>query len=222
MECGIVVEFRIVVLISGRGSNLESLIKSSQRDSGFRISRVLSDNPEAKGLVYAENASIPTTILRSEEYNTKKAYFDKLREQINGESPQLVVLAGFMRILPSSFIHAFPNRIINIHPSLLPKFPGLNTHQRALEAGESLHGATVHVVDAGVDTGPIIAQVSCPIEPEDSAQTLANRLLPHEHRLLGWVVTMLANRNISLSPTVWFSETARRDANKQGFTVEID
>jgi phosphoribosylglycinamide formyltransferase-1 len=212
-------KFRIVVLISGRGSNLESLIKTSQRESCFHISRVFSDKPEAKGLLHAHNASIPTTSLRPKEFSSKKDFFEELTTQINAESPNLVVLAGFMRILPISFIRAFSNRIINIHPSLLPKFPGLNTHQRALEAGESRHGATVHIVDSGVDTGPVIAQVSCHIEPQDTAQTLAERLLSHEHRLLSWVVTKLADGDACLEPSIWFSETALEQARNQGFVV---
>ena len=181
----------IVVLISGRGSNLQAIlqaIESGQLDA--RVACVISNNPDAPGLDHARRAAVHTHVFDHRQYKTRDDFDRALMQAIDACAPRLVVLAGFMRILGREFIDHYAGRLINIHPSLLPKYPGLNTHSRALADGETTHGATVHFVTNAVDSGPIIAQAEVPVEPADTPERLAARVLAQEHRLyplaIGW------------------------------------
>jgi phosphoribosylglycinamide formyltransferase-1 len=166
----------IIVLLSGSGSNLQAIIDSKVAN----IQAVISNKANAYGLERAKKADIKTHIV--EHQNISREEFDeKLKTTIELYQPDLIVLAGFMRILSAEFINAFKNKIINIHPSLLPKFKGLNTHQRAIDAGEKEHGATVHLVSSKLDSGKILAQAKVTIAPNDTAETLAKKVLQQEH-----------------------------------------
>lgn len=208
-------DFKIIVLISGRGSNLKSLIQ--QRES-FNIAGVLSNKPEAPGLAFAREAGIPTYCFDRKNFASMPELKTELLKQAQALQPDLVVLAGFMLILEPDFIAAFPNKIINIHPSLLPDYPGVDTHARALAAGETTHGCSVHVVDEGVDTGPLIAQASCACGLGDSEQSLGERVLKLEHQLFPWVINSLARGDINLAPTR-YSERAQAEARARNFTI---
>ena len=174
----------IVSLISGRGSNFEAIYKAAQAKSwDVRFTGLIANQPEAKGLVFAKSVGIPTAVIDHRAYPSREAFDRALMQQIDAFSADLVVLAGFMRILTPGFIKHYEGRMINIHPSLLPRFPGLHTHERALEAGDRVHGATVHFVSAGVDEGPIICQSEVPVLPTDTPSELAARVLKTEHQI---------------------------------------
>jgi phosphoribosylglycinamide formyltransferase-1 len=174
----------IVTLISGRGSNFEAIVKTAQKEQWpVKFAGVIANHSGAKGLDFARSQGIPTEVIEHQEYATRESFDAALIEQIDAFGADLVVLAGFMRILTSGFIRHFEGRLINIHPALLPAFPGLHTHERALEAGVSEHGATVHFVTEGVDEGPIICQASIPVLAGDNADTLAARVLAAEHQI---------------------------------------
>lgn len=175
----------VVVLISGRGSNLQAIL-----DAGIPVSAVISNRPGAGGLAIAERRGVATTVVEHRRFATREAFDAALAEQIDRHAPRLVALAGFMRVLTPGFVARYAGRLVNIHPSLLPAFPGLDTHARALAAGAKRHGCTVHFVTAELDHGPIIARASVPVLPDDTAQTLAGRVLAQEHliypRALRW------------------------------------
>ncbi len=210
-------DFRIVVLISGRGTNLKSLIDGAQH---YGIVRVISNKEDAPGLAVATQAGIPNTAYPRSRFSSLDAQKEAILDGTVHESPDLVVLAGFMQIIPPEFITAFPRRIINIHPALLPKFVGLDTHARALAAKETEHGCTVHLVDIGVDTGEILAQARLPIVPGDDAASLGARVLEHEHALYPWVVNTIARGDINLNPTpAIFSSAAEQQGRARGFTL---
>ena len=174
----------IVSLISGRGSNFEAIYKAAQAKSwDVRFTGLIANQPEAKGLALAKSVGIPTAVIDHRAYPSREAFDRALMQQIDAFSADLVVLAGFMRILTPEFIKHYEGRMINIHPSLLPRFPGLHTHERALEAGDRVHGATVHFVSAGVDEGPIICQSEVPVLPTDTPSELAARVLKTEHQI---------------------------------------
>ena len=192
--------FKIAVLVSGRGSNLEAVIRSIEggKLKGVKICLVLSDNPGAKALEVAAKHGIKTRYINPGPFKTKlegDAENDYI-QAIQDSGADLVVLAGFMRVLKPRFIRAFANRIINIHPSLLPKYPGLHTHQRALEAGEKETGCTVHYVSEVVDGGKRIMQAKIPVEPGDTEENLAKRVLEKEHIMLSWVIGLIASGKI--------------------------
>ena len=183
----------IVVLISGRGSNLEAIVQTCARERwDARIAAVLSNRPDAKGLAFADRHGIATAAVDHRAHATRESFDAALAEQIDRHAPDAVVLAGFMRILTAGFVRRYERRLINIHPSLLPAFTGLHTHQRAIEAGCKLAGATVHFVTPELDHGPIIAQAVVPVLPGDSEDTLADRVLAREHviypRAVRWLV----------------------------------
>ncbi|NLC24367.1 phosphoribosylglycinamide formyltransferase [Oxalobacter vibrioformis] len=180
---------KIVILISGRGSNMEAIIRSLKaEDWPAEIAAVISNTEKAAGLATAENAGIATEVVSRGEFSSRQSYDTMLSEAIDRYAPDLVVLAGFMRILTAEFVRHYEGRIINIHPSLLPAFTGLHTHERAIEAGVRLHGATVHFVTPELDAGPIIAQAVVPVLPDDTEASLAARVLEQEHRLYPRVV----------------------------------
>ncbi|HYN77379.1 MAG TPA: phosphoribosylglycinamide formyltransferase [Lamprocystis sp. (in: g-proteobacteria)] len=189
----------VVVLISGGGSNLQALIEA-QSHWPYRIVAVVSNEAAAGGLALARRADIPTEILSHRGFADRSAYDQALAAIIDRHAPGLVVLAGFMRILTPALVARYAGRMLNIHPSLLPKFRGLNTHRQALEAGAADHGASVHFVTAELDGGPVIAQTRVPILPGDDPPTLAARVLVQEHRLLPRVVGWFAQGRLQLTP----------------------
>ncbi|WP_041366751.1 phosphoribosylglycinamide formyltransferase [Methylophaga frappieri] len=175
---------RLVVLISGRGSNMQSLISAIENDElEAEIVAVISNRPDAAGLQSASDAGINTEAIDHKDFASRDAFDKKLAEVVDHFQPDFVILAGFMRILTADFVNHFAGRLINIHPSLLPKFKGLHTHQRAIEAGEKEHGASVHFVTETLDDGPVILQASVPVLPADTPDTLAARVLVEEHKL---------------------------------------
>ena len=175
---------QIAVLLSGRGSNFESLLRSSRTGSlGGDIGLVISNRPAAGGLRIAQDAGIETALIDHQQYPSREAFDRDLAGAIDSISPDLVVLAGFMRILTPEFVARFTGRLMNIHPSLLPLYPGLHTHQRALDNGDSHAGATVHYVTGELDGGPPVLQARVPVNSGDDADTLAGRVLEIEHRI---------------------------------------
>ncbi|MEQ8955945.1 MAG: phosphoribosylglycinamide formyltransferase [Gammaproteobacteria bacterium] len=189
----------IVVLISGSGSNLQALIDdSAAADAGYEISAVIANNPDAYGLQRAASANIPTGVVNHRDFDSREAFDQALAAAVESYHPKLVVLAGFMRILTREFVSRFSGRMVNIHPSLLPKFPGINTHQRALDAGETEHGVSVHFVTEDLDGGPIIDQESVPILPGDDAAALQQRVLAIEHIIYPRVVRWFAAKRLRM------------------------
>jgi len=175
---------KIVILISGRGSNMMSIVNAMQHDDlAIKISAIISNRPNAAGLKFAQQAGLDTAVIDHKHFQTRELFDQALAQKIDDYSPDLVVLAGFMRILTSEFVEHFAGQLINIHPSLLPKYKGLNTHQRAIDAGDKQHGASVHFVTPELDDGPVILQKSVPIFEHDTADTLAARVLTTEHLL---------------------------------------
>ena len=175
---------RIVILISGRGSNMEAILRVSAAEQWpAQIVAVISNKPGAAGLEVARAAGIPAVVVNHREFAGREEFDQALAASIDQYAPDLIVLAGFMRILTPGFVAHYVGRLINIHPSLLPSFPGLHTHQQALDAGVKFHGATVHFVTAELDHGPIIAQAVVPVLPTDDEDTLASRVLEQEHKM---------------------------------------
>ncbi|AWL06277.1 phosphoribosylglycinamide formyltransferase [Massilia oculi] len=174
----------IVILISGRGSNMEAVVRAAQAEGWpARIAAVISNKPDAGGLAFAQSRGIPTAVVSNKEFATRAEFDARLQEVIDTFQPDLVVLAGFMRILTAPFVEHYAGRMLNIHPSLLPLFPGLHTHQQALDAGMLEHGATVHFVTAELDHGPSVLQARIPVLPGDTPDLLAARLLAEEHKI---------------------------------------
>lgn len=179
----------VVVLISGRGSNLEAIVRAGLP---ARIAGVISNRADAAGLGLAARSGLPTAVVDDRFFHSREAFDDALAKAINLHAPDLVALAGFMRILSDGFVRSYEGRLVNIHPSLLPAFPGLHTHRHALEEGVKVHGCTAHFVTARLDRGPIIVQAAVPVRPRDTEETLAARVLRQEHRIyplaLRWFV----------------------------------
>ena len=169
-----------IVLISGRGSNMRSIVEAR---TGLDIRAVISNRPDAKGLEWARSQSLPTQVVDHKAFPTREAFDGALAQAIEPLRPDVILLAGFMRIFTPEFIARFPRRILNIHPSLLPSFPGLHTHRQALEAGVKLHGCTVHFVTPSLDSGPIVIQAAVPVLAGDTEDALAARVLEAEHRI---------------------------------------
>jgi len=176
---------RITVLVSGRGSNLASLADASLRPGfGGAVTHVVSNRPQAGGIAIARECGIDTAIVDHTQFASREAFDAELARVVDRGLPDLVVLAGFMRVLTDAFVARYSGRLLNIHPSLLPAYPGLHTHRRALADGVKLHGCTVHFVTPAVDVGPIVAQAAVPVRADDDEATLAARVLEQEHRLL--------------------------------------
>jgi phosphoribosylglycinamide formyltransferase-1 len=176
---------RLGVLVSGRGSNLQALIDASKKDDyPAKVVVVVSNNPEAYAIERAKKENIPVYIVKREDYKSKKEYEEKIREILIEYKVDLVVLAGYMKIIGKTLLDAFPWKIINIHPSLLPSFPGLEAQKKAWEYGVKISGCTVHFVDEGIDSGPIIGQRAVPVYDDDTPETLADRILQEEHKLI--------------------------------------
>lgn len=174
----------IVILISGRGSNMEAVVRAAQAEGWpARIAAVISNKLDAGGLAFAQARGIPTAVVSNKDFATRAEFDARLQQVIDTFQPDLVVLAGFMRILTAPFVEHYAGRMLNIHPSLLPLFPGLHTHQQALDAGMTEHGATVHFVTAELDHGPSVLQATIPVLPGDTPDLLAARLLAEEHKI---------------------------------------
>jgi len=212
--------FQIAVLISGRGSNFKTIRDSAK---SYKIAKVFSNKAKAPGLQFAFEANIAAESFPRKEYSCLLDQKNAIYDAIYNLTPDLVVMAGFMQILEADFVKRFHGKIINIHPSLLPAYRGLDTHRRVLEAKEDIHGCTVHFVDTNVDTGPIIAQASCPCFSKDTEDTLATRVLKEEHKLYPWVVNSIAKGWISLQhDRIQYSEDAVNDARQLGFLLNLE
>jgi phosphoribosylglycinamide formyltransferase-1 len=189
----------VVVLLSGSGSNLQALIDSTRHgDNPARIVAVISNRADAYGLLRALQAGIATATLDHRQFDGREAFDAALIQAIDAHQPDLVVLAGFMRILTPGFVQHYSGRLLNIHPSLLPRYKGLHTHQRALEAGDSEHGCSVHFVTEELDGGPLVVQAALPILEGDSAESLALRVHQQEHRIYPLAVRWFAEGRLRL------------------------
>lgn len=207
---------KIVVLISGRGSNFVAIEETALREAwsrtiGAQIVAVISNRPEAKGLLLAKEYGIDAVAVDHKAFDSREAFEEKLAQVIESYEPDLIVLAGFMRILTEAFVSRFTGKILNIHPAILPSFKGLDTHQRAIDAGVRVHGTTVHYVTADLDGGPIIAQAVVPVLPSDDAHTLADRVLGYEHQIYARAVKACVTGAVSYENgrAVMDNETAR-------------
>jgi len=188
---------RVVILISGRGSNLQAIVNDSRnKNCPYKVVAVISNNPLAEGLEFAANNDITTATLNHKEFSNREAFDQQLAKLIDSFQPDIIALAGFMRILTNDFVEYFKGRLINIHPSLLPNFAGLHTHQRAIEAGVSEHGATVHFVITEVDAGQIILQAKVPVLKTDTPEILGARVLEEEHRIYPQALCLLTENKI--------------------------
>ncbi|ENO8811474.1 TPA: phosphoribosylglycinamide formyltransferase [Photobacterium damselae] len=188
----------IVVLISGNGSNLQAIMDSCANGTikNARVAAVIANKADAYGLTRAQQANIDAVTLLASDFADRQAYEQALAKTIDGYHPDVVVLAGFMRILDSAFVHHYQGRIFNIHPSLLPKYPGLNTHQRALEAGDSEHGTTVHFVTPELDGGPVVLQAKVPIFPQDSIAEIEQRVQQQEYAIYPLVINWFLSQRL--------------------------
>ncbi|QSX35796.1 phosphoribosylglycinamide formyltransferase [Shewanella sedimentimangrovi] len=189
---------RVVVLISGNGSNLQAIIDACQDKQHAEVVAVISNKPEAYGLIRAHHAQIDTSCVIAQKGEKRADYDERLAAIIDSYQPDLIVLAGFMRILSDGFVQRYLGRMLNIHPSLLPKFTGLDTHQRAIEAGETEHGASVHFVIPELDAGPVILQAKVPVYEDDTPELLAERVHEQEHAIYPLVVKWFANGRLAM------------------------
>jgi phosphoribosylglycinamide formyltransferase-1 len=187
---------RVVVLLSGRGSNFKALLEAGLP---VHFTAAISNRPDAAGLEYARTHGIPTIALDHKNFPSRDAFDAALIHAIEGAGADLVILAGYMRILTKAFVERYQGRLINIHPSLLPAFPGLHTHEAALKEGVKIHGCTVHFVTPQLDHGPIIIQAAVPLLPDDTADTLAARVLAQEHRIYPQAVRWFAEGKLVIS-----------------------
>ena len=187
---------RIVILISGRGSNMEAILKARLP---VEIAAVISNEPGAIGLNIAQAQGVPTAVIPHRAFAGRAAFDAAVSAEIDRHQPDLIVLAGFMRVLTEGFVKRYLGRMINIHPSLLPSFAGLHTHQRALEAGVRVHGCTVHFVTPSLDSGPIIIQAAVPVLANDNEDTLAARVLAEEHRIYPQAIRWICEGRVQLS-----------------------
>jgi len=191
----------IVILISSRGSNMEAIVKACALEQWpARIAAVISNKASASGLDFARERGIDTAVVDHKAFDSREAFDAELARVIDAHRPDVVVLAGFMRILTEGFVRHFAGRLVNIHPSLLPAFPGLNTHQRALEAGCKVAGATVHLVTPELDHGPIIVQAAVPVHADDTEAVLADRVLAQEHVIYPRAVRWMVEGRLQVSP----------------------
>lgn len=188
----------IVVLVSGGGTNLQAIIDAAADDLPVDIRAVISNRPDAYGLERARKAGIPTAVLDHTRFADRLTYDTTLMTVIDQHEPALVVLAGYMRVMTEPLVRHYQGRMMNIHPSLLPKYRGLNTHARCLEAGDSEHGATVHFVTPELDSGPVIIQARVPVESNDTADSLAARVLEQEHRIYTQAIRWFAEGRLKL------------------------
>jgi phosphoribosylglycinamide formyltransferase-1 len=186
----------VVILISGRGSNMQAILEA---DLPVKIAAVISNNPDAQGLEIARRHGVATEVVNHREHESREAFDAALAACIDRFEPDLLVLAGFMRILTPGFVKHYAGRLINIHPSLLPAFTGLNTHARAIAEGVKIHGCTAHFVTPNLDKGPIIAQAAVPVFPSDSEETLAERVLAQAHKVYPLAIRWFAEGRLKLT-----------------------
>jgi phosphoribosylglycinamide formyltransferase-1 len=217
----------LVILISGRGSNMEAIVRACASEGWpARVAAVIANRPDAAGLAFAASQGIATAVVDHRQFPDRESFDAALAREIDGFAPDLVVLAGFMRVLTDGFVDRYAGRMINVHPSLLPSFPGLKTHQQALDAGVRLHGASVHFVTSKLDHGPIVVQSAVPVLAGDDATTLAARVLETEHviypRAVRWFVEgrlALDGLRVSVTPPEpqWlFLDTTSQNAAREG------
>lgn len=193
------IPLKLAVLASGRGSNLQAIIESIEAGHvNAKINLVISNVSDAYALVRAEKHGIPTRFVNPKEFSSRLEYDSALAEIVQESQADLVVLAGYMLVLTPAFLDRFPNRVINIHPALLPSFPGVNGQKQAVDYGVKISGCTVHFVDSGVDTGPIIAQRAVPVLDYDTEETLAARILEQEHQVYPEVIRWIANGKVEV------------------------
>ena len=197
MNSHMTLPIRLVVLISGNGSNLQAIIDNIATNSlPAEVLAVISNKADAYGLQRAAKAGIPQHVLSNTDFSNRQHYDQALKELIDQYQPDLVVLAGFMRILSDEFVKHYAGRLLNIHPSLLPKYKGLNTHQRVLDAGDKEHGCSVHFVTPELDDGPVILQATVPVKENDTAETLAARVHEEEHRIYPEAIRLFAENKL--------------------------
>ena len=189
----------IVILISGRGSNMEAIVRAQIPSA--KIAAVISNRPDAAGLAFAASHGITAQVVDHKAYPSREAFDAALAETIDAHQPDLVVLAGFMRVLTDGFVGRYNGRLLNIHPSLLPSFPGLHTHQRALEAGDREHGCSVHFVTEELDGGPLVVQAVVPVESDDTPESLAQRVHRQEHHIYPLAMRWFAEGRLKLGKT---------------------
>ncbi|OUR63851.1 phosphoribosylglycinamide formyltransferase [Methylophaga sp. 42_25_T18] len=188
----------VVILISGRGSNMKSIVNAINAGSlDVNVAAVISNRPGAAGIEFAQKQGIQSLVVDHKNFDSREQFDQTLAKEIDQFSPDIVVLAGFMRILTPEFVNHYAGKLINIHPSLLPKFKGLNTHQRAIDAGEKEHGASVHLVTPELDNGPVILQARVPVLQDDDASTLAARVLEQEHQLYPDAINKLVTEKLT-------------------------
>lgn len=198
MSENVVSPIRLVVLISGNGSNLQAIIDNIANNKlPAQVVAVISNKADAYGLQRAKKAGIPQRVLSYNDFSERKLYDQALKELIDQYKPDLVVLAGFMRILSDEFVEHYSNKMMNVHPSLLPKYKGLNTHQRVIDAGEKKHGCSVHFVTPELDDGPVILQATVNVKDNDTAETLADRVHEQEHRIYPEAIMMFAENKLN-------------------------
>ncbi len=216
-------ELKVITFLSGRGSNFQGLLNASRDPSlsgKYSIIAVVSDKPGASGLYYAKEAGIPVHAFFRSDFPSLEDFKKKIFETAQSLNPDLITLAGYMQLVPAWYIEQNIGKIINVHPSLLPAYPGLNTHARVLADRTTEHGCTVHFVDTGIDTGPTIAQCRVPVDPHDTPDTLAAKVLLKEHQLYPWVVSAIARKLIQLTNGVVEIESeARKEAHALDFIV---
>lgn len=188
---------KIIILISGRGSNMEAIVRA--QIPGAEVAAVIANRPDAAGLAFAVDHGIVTQVVDHKAYPSREAFDAALADAIDAHRPDLVVLAGFMRVLTDAFVTRYAGRLFNIHPSLLPSFPGLHTHRKALEAGVRVHGATVHFVTPTLDCGPVVIQATVPVLPGDDEAALARRVLEQEHRIYPQAVRWFVEGRLTLT-----------------------
>lgn len=187
---------RLAILISGRGSNMVAIAKACETgELDARVALVISNRPDAAGIQAAQQMGIDTAVIDHQTFSSREAFDQALHERLSPVQPDWIVLAGFMRILTATFVNRWQGKMLNIHPSLLPRYPGLDTHARAIAAGDSHAGASVHIVSPELDAGPVIAQVKVPIEPDDTTEMLAERVLKQEHALYLKALQLCVSRN---------------------------
>jgi len=200
----------IGVLISGRGSNLQAIIDGIEKgEVAARISVVISNKPDAYGLERARSHRIPAKVVDNRGFESRETFESQLIKTLKGHGAELIVLAGFMRILTPYFLNAFPGKVVNIHPALLPAFPGVGVQEKAADYGVRFSGCTVHFVDEGVDAGPIIAQAVVPVFPTDTGEVLSDRILKMEHQVYPRVINWLAKGKVRLEGRRVFVEGAK-------------
>ncbi len=195
----------IVILISGRGSNMQALLEANLP---CQVAAVISNRADAQGLKIAQAHGIPTAVISHKDYADREAFDAALAKVINRHTPDVIVLAGFMRILTDGFVERYRGKLINIHPSLLPAYPGIDTHERALQDGIKIHGCTVHFVTPTLDHGPIIIQAAVPVMRDDTPQTLSARVLGEEHRIFVQALRWLCRNQ------VWLNDEGRVSSNR--------